>query len=214
MARSSLSFIVPALLVSCVELPEHGPGAGAVPPPQGAAPRPALAGLPSGPVDGVPAGASGRREPPGFQVEPGQGVIVTGVVRYEGDVAGVLRIDVLPAQQQDDTMPGAAHSVALEAPGSWSFEAPRALGATNICAYIDTNDDGPSRGEPKVLLDEALWIGQEPIEGIELIIRDDWDVTHGQDQPKRAPNHLRGGGPVEGRGPSAAPAGAAGSLSE
>lgn len=181
------------LLAACVEVPQQpqgaGPGALGGPPPgeQGAQVGP---GSPGGPQP--PAGA-GRMQPKGFEVEEGQGVVISGTVAYEGETEGTLRVDFLPAKP-DQGLPGAVHSLTLEAPGPWSIEAPAGFGELLICAFIDTNDDGPSRGEPKVLLSQPLSIGTEPIADVQLVVQDDWDSQHGRGGPKQMPPELRGDG--------------------
>ncbi len=116
-------------------------------------------------------------KPPGFEVEEGQGVILSGTVSYEGDSTGTVRVDFLrpPGKGQ---LPGAVHTLALDAPGDWTVEAPKDFGELIIVSFIDVNNDGPSRGEPKVVLDPPMKVEGEPVTGIELTIQDDWDEKH------------------------------------
>jgi len=141
-------------------------------------------------------------QPKGFEVEDGQGVTLSGTVVYEGERDGTLRVDFLPAKP-DQGLPGAVHSITMEQPGDWSVEAPKGFGELLICAFIDANDDGPSRGEPKVLLDAPIAVDQESIEGIELVVLDDWDRQKGPGGAKKMPPEMRGDGkaPPEGMGP-------------
>jgi hypothetical protein len=185
-------FLSAMLSLGCVEVPQEAPQGGP--------------GGPGGPMAGPgPEGGQGpggappppqgakRQQPAGFGVEPGEGVVISGTVVYEGEAQGVLRVDFLPPKPAQG-MPGAVHSLTLEQPGPWSVEAPRDFGELVICAFIDTNEDGPSRGEPKVLLTEPLKVAGEAITGIELNIQDDWDRTHQRSNPDQMPVELRGQG--------------------
>ncbi len=197
------------LLIGCVEVPEQpmdaGPGAQGGPPPN--------SGAQIGPAGGAgaqPLSGAGRMQPKGFEVEEGAGVAISGTVVYEGQTEGTLRIDFLPASP-DQGMPGAVHSLTLEEPGAWTVEAPQGYGDLLICAFIDTNDDGPSRGEPKVLLTDPLTVGTDAITAVELVVQDDWDKDQGHGGPKELAPDLRGDGkaPPEGAPPTppaAAPA--------
>lgn len=203
-ARIAIS--LPALLLlGCVEVPQEAPQQGPGGPGGPAAPM-AGPGQEGGQGPGgappPPQGAQ-RQQPAGFEVEEGQGVAISGTVVYEGDAEGVLRVDFLPPKPAQG-MPGAVHSLTLEAPGAWSVEAPQDFGELIICAFIDSNDDGPSRGEPKVLLTEPLKVGTEAIAEVELVIQDDWDRVHQQGNPKQMPSELRGQGvaPPEGGQPA------------
>ncbi len=193
------------LLAACVEVPDQplgaGPGAQGGPPP--AQVGPGGPGGPGGAEGPKPPAGSGRMQPKGFEVEEGQGVTISGTVAYEGETEGTLRVDFLPAKP-DQGLPGAVHSLTLEAPGPWSVEAPQGFGELLICAFIDTNEDGPSRGEPKVLLTEPITIGTEPIADVQLVVQDDWDRQQGQGGPKQMPPELRADGktpPAEGPPP-------------
>ena len=116
-------------------------------------------------------------EPPGFQVEEGQGVMVSGTVKYEGDKTGTYRMDFLrpPGEGQ---RPGAVHTMSIEGQGEWSVEVPKDFGELAIVAFVDVNDDGPSPDEPKVVLEKPIEVGSEPITGIEMVVQDDWDLNH------------------------------------
>jgi hypothetical protein len=193
------------LFVGCVEVPQEalqqGPGGPGGPAAPMAGPGPEGGQGPGG-APPPPQGAQ-RQQPAGFEVEEGKGVAISGTVVYEGDAEGVLRVDFLPPKPAQG-MPGAVHSITLEQPGAWSVDAPADFGELIICAFIDSNDDGPSRGEPKVLLTEPLKVGAEPIAEVELVIQDDWDRSHQQGNPKQMPPELRGQGmdpPQGGPGP-------------
>jgi hypothetical protein len=193
------------LAIGCVEVPEQpmdvGPGAHGAPPP-----GPGAKEGPGGPGGPQPGAGAARMQPKGFEVAEGQGVTISGTVSYDGQAEGTLRVDFLPANP-DQGLPGAVHSLTLAEPGPFSVEAPADYGKLLICAFVDTNDDGPSRGEPKVLLSEPLEVGREPIEGVQLTVEDDWDKNHAPKGPKRMPPEMRGDGktPPPG-GPESPPA--------
>jgi hypothetical protein len=198
------------LAIGCVEVPEQpldvGPGAHGAPPP-----GPGAKDGPGGPGGPQPPAGAARMQPKGFEVAEGEGVTISGTVAYEGQAQGTLRVDFLPANP-DQGLPGAVHSLTLAEPGPFSVEAPKGYGGLLICAFVDSNDDGPSRGEPKVLLSEPLEVGSEAIEGVQLTVLDDWDKNHAPKGPKRMPDEMRGdgkapppGGPGGPGGPGAPP---------
>ncbi len=129
--------------------------------------------------------------PPGFGVEPGQGVTISGSVSYGGAVQGTIRVDFFQSQRKaraqvdgqqaqadPPSTPHTAHSIVLEEPGTWSVEAPKGYGPLMVCAFIDVDGGGPSKGEPKVLLERPLKVDDEPILGVHLEIQDNWDKEH------------------------------------
>ena len=196
-----------ALLAACTG---NDPGSG----PAGEGARPGLAPMPGvGPADGPGPGAGaaqpggpGRQEPQGFTVAPGQGVQVSGTLSYAGSRTGVIRVDFLRAPSGGE-IPSAVHSLTLDAPGPWSVEVPKDFGALQVCAFIDTNGDGPSRGEPKVMLDQPLDIGSEPVAAVVLVVTDDWDKLHRGGEGKPLPADLRGGTPAAPGAPAPGPGG-------
>jgi len=170
-----------------------GPGgeAGQPPPPMGAG-------------DGGQGAAGAPTAATGFGVAPGEGVLLTGSLAYDGTRTGTIRIDFLTADP-DAAMPGAVHTLVLDAPGPWSVEAPRDFGRLQICAFLDENGDGPSPGEPKVMLDEPLTVASTPIADLALVVRDDWDDVHMKTPPGTAAPAPAGGDgvPADGAAPGA-----------
>jgi len=132
-----------------------------------------------------------RSQPPGFEVAEGEGVLLSGSVSYQGQVQGKLRVDFL-REGGSNEIPAALHTLSLDAPGPWSVEVPEGFGPIGIVAFIDTDQDGPSRNEPKVVLSGTLQVESEPISGIELLIEDDWDRGRPQTGQRPAPPSLRG----------------------
>lgn len=214
------SLLVPMFLSACLgpdpaAITQAEPGGGPVQkPPAGGAPPEMGAGRPMG--------GGARMEPYGFQVDAGDGVMISGTLQYQGQAEGEYRIDFLSADE-DGGVPGAAATVSLDAPGEWSIEAPKKFGKLQICAFLDINGDGPSPGEPKVMLGTPLVVGEDPIAGVALVILDNWDEVHMEKIPKGKPPGLQeanpegsptglGDAPAEGAAPVEGPVPAEGAA--
>ncbi len=199
MSRHLLLFTL--LIAGCPEPPPsyQGPGEGGGK--QG--PGGAVAG--GGPPEGAgQPGAAGAapQKPEGFQVEEGEGIKITGTLAYAGSEEGSFRIDFLKISE-DSPMPVAVHSLEVEELGAWEVQAPTKAGEFTLCAFLDLNEDGPSPGEPKVILEKALNVDEADITGIDLTILDNWDETNQPDPGDRPAIEEGGPGapPVDGAVP-------------
>ena len=171
------------LIAGCPEPPPSYQGPGE----EGAKPGPGGAVAGGGPPEGAgQPGAAGAapQKPEGFQVEEGEGIKITGTLAYAGSEEGSLRIDFLKISE-DSPMPVAVHSLEVEALGAWEVQAPKKAGEFTLCAFLDLNEDGPSPGEPKVILERALNVDETDITGLELTILDNWDETNQPDPGDR-----------------------------
>ncbi len=129
------------------------PGDG--PPLEGRQPEGAGAG-PSGPEGGTPPGGDGVGRPAGakFNVAAGEGVKLSGTILYAGTKKGKLKVDFLK-NKKDVLFPELMHSITLDATGPWSVEAPKDLGDISIVSFLDSDDNGPSPGEPAGMIETA-----------------------------------------------------------
>lgn len=167
-----------------------GPGPGAAAPavsPDG--------GTPGEPVGGTVVGSqiapsAGRMDPLGFQVKSGQGIKISGVVTYDGARKGVIRIDFLRQPAEKEGLPELLHTLSLDSPQAFDVEAPKDLGEIGVVAFIDSNENGPSEGEPVWM--EKVTVGSTPVTDLKFALSDD----------KLAP--VGPGGPPPGNGPSGA----------
>lgn len=181
------------------------------------------AAAPAAPPDGggAPPAGAGRPAAPGFQVEPGQGVKITGTVTYPGTATGTYRIDFLRAAEGAG-FPELLHSLSMDKPGTWEVEAPKSAGKVHVVSYLDAAEDGPSAGEPAVLYGKALDIESDPITDVALVLSDDPDLGDfaprgGGGAPPGPPTDAgaAAGGtppaaPTDGAAPTGAPTDAAG----
>jgi len=122
-----------------------------------------------------PANAGGRIppgmriEPPGFGLEDGEGVKISGTIAFEGDLDGQLRVEILQSGGEG-AGPQLLHALTLEELGPWSVVAPKGLGEVNLVAYLDRDQNGPSPDEPMALLEDTVDVGEVDIPGIELLL--------------------------------------------
>jgi hypothetical protein len=140
---------------------QQGPGQGMGTPPPGG--------------EGGAGGGGSRPAPAGFQVTPGQGVKLSGTIKYAGTKTGTVRVDIL-RQEGDGKFPQLVHSINLTAPGPWEVEAPKDAGDFMIVAFLDANDNGPEPTEPAARLKESVKIGSTPITGLDLELSDTPDL--------------------------------------
>ncbi|MCK6506873.1 hypothetical protein L6R53_26465, partial [Myxococcota bacterium] len=193
-----------ALLAGCPDPTgtSAGPSGGAGP--QGGPPP---AGGPGGGPGGPGGGPPPEGQPPGqFQVTAGEGVALKGNFTYAGTKTGDYRIDFLTMEA--GRPPVLAHALTLDAPGPWTVEAPKSFGAVYVVAFVDQDKDGPSPTDPAGRLADAVTIGDQPLEGLEIVISDTPDLGD------LTPNQSAGAGgppPPEGKGPEGAPPTGAGS---
>jgi hypothetical protein len=115
----------------------------------------------------IPAGM--RIEPPGFGLEPGEGVKLSGTVSYPGELDGQLRVEILK-EGDEEGAPSLLHAVNLEAIGPWSVVAPRKLGKVSIMAYIDYDQNGPDSYEPQGEVPGGVKVGKEDLSGLDIAL--------------------------------------------
>jgi hypothetical protein len=127
-------------------------------------------------ADGVPA-REDERPGDGAATAP-QGptatVTLSGTARYGGQGQGSLRVD-LHRQEGSEDRPSLLGSTAVDADGNWALEVPQGTGRVLLCGYLDHDDNGPSVGEPKVVLPGAAVVAQSAVGGLTLELLDDWD---------------------------------------
>lgn len=188
--RRWASLLIPLVLSGCpdptsvAEAPEPAlPAAplqmvGVPPPPeQGGNPDPTMgSGLPSGvpgaPAPGTAAGGTsgGRPKAAGFTIQPGEGVRLSGRVKYHGSRTGVLRIDVLK-NNETTTFPELLETISLTSAGPWTTEVPKDLGEISIVSFIDADDNGPNDGEPAAMIEHTV-VASKNISGLDLTLTD------------------------------------------
>lgn len=126
-------------------------------------------------ADGAPpsgaGGAGGAAHTVDATVAPGEGVLLSGSIAYEGEKTGRIRIDVLTTRDNNPHL--LAKTLELPAMGDWSIELPKDFGAVNVVGFLDQTGDGPTPDDPAMALPEALQIADEPIEGLALVLSDD-----------------------------------------
>lgn len=176
-------------------------GAPLPPPQEGATPG----------AGGTPGGvAGGRPEVAGFTVEPGKGVKLSGEVIYAGSKTGTLRIDFLK-NTDGATFPELVHTLTLEKPGPWTVEAPADLGDVSIVSFIDTNNNGPSEGEPAGMIEKTT-VGSSDLAKLDITLSDTPDL--GSLKPTPGAGAKEGGVPPQPpTGPSGGTAPATGAAS-
>lgn len=136
------------------------------------------------PTPGMPPGGGGEAgSPPGggqlptLSINPGQGVVVSGTLKYAGAKTGAVRIDVVkPKEKGGDVV----HAVRLDKLGAFSFELPKDTGKVVLNAFVDANGDGPSAGEP-VGHSAELLIGSAPMSGVTITLDDSGSSGKGGD---------------------------------
>ncbi|MFH1469341.1 MAG: hypothetical protein ABIO70_33460 [Pseudomonadota bacterium] len=162
-------------------------------------------------------GAPGPATTTDAKVEPGEGVVISGAVAYDGTKTGRIRLDVLAVQASGPPM--LAKTLELPAFGDWSVELPKEFGAVRVVGFLDQTGDGPTPDDPAAAVLEPLQIGTEPIEGVTLTLTDDPDLgllTPNSPPPDADPNKGNSGDgdgiarPIEG-GPGS-PRGPAGEV--
>ncbi len=174
---SGLPILLSILLIGCPEPPPDVVTPGQAPTAGGGGTAVAAAA-----GDGVaspddPATAGGRIppgmriEPPGFGLEEGEGVKLSGSLSYEGEVDGELRVEILQAGGEG-AGPQLLHAITLDALGPWSVIAPAGLGEVTVVAYLDRDHNGPSPDEPAGLLESAVDVADIDIAGLDMTLAD------------------------------------------
>lgn len=116
----------------------------------------------------------GRITPPGFVLDEGEGVTLSGSIRFVGAAEPVgtlmLEISVDPGEGAETT--GPIHVQELEGLGEWSAQVPEDLGPIRLIAYFDADMNGPGPDEPQGHYDPPLSVGSEDIPGIDFMVTD------------------------------------------
>jgi hypothetical protein len=207
MARHTL-FLLPLILGGCPD-----PTAGSA----SESPGPPATGAPSGPAGG-PAAAGGAAQPgpgkrpqaPGFKVEAGQGLKISGTIAYAGEKKGTVRMDFLKVGASGD-FPELVHTMDLAAVGPWELEVPKDAGELAIVCYMDADDNGPSDGEPAGRVAGRIKVGQDPVTGLDITLADEPDLGDLKPGPPPGGAPPAGGGQMPpNAGAGAAPPGAGG----
>ncbi len=163
---SSTSLLFLLLAVGCPEPPPD-----VISPSQ--APTTASGGSAASPDDPTTTGGrippGMRIEPPGFGLEEGEGVKISGTISYEGEIDGQLRVEILQPGEEGDS-PQLLHAATLDALGPWFVIAPADLGDIAVVAYLDRDQNGPSTDEPAALLESGVTVGQVDISGLDLVL--------------------------------------------
>ena len=107
-------------------------------------------------------------------VTPGEGVVVSGSIAYEGDKTGRIRIDVLTAKGQNPHM--LAKTLELPEMGDWAIELPKDFGTVNVVGFLDQTGDGPTPDDPAMALPTPVEVGTEAVEGLALVLSDEPDL--------------------------------------
>ena len=142
---------------------------------------PAETSTSSGTSHGVSTGATGDppsttgEGKPDFDVAAGEGVTVSGSIKYKGDITGKIRVDVLAVKEKQ--MFELVMPIGLTDYGDWSFEAPKNFGELRIIGFVDQTGDGPSQDDAAMVWPDPIGIGGQNIDGIDLVLKENPDLT-------------------------------------
>jgi hypothetical protein len=162
--------------------PQPG-GDGPAPPSAGdAAPAPEGDAAPAG--DGAPGGSNapdgagpdspppyGRVEPPGFVLEQGEGVAISGTIANTSEIepVGTLRIEVaVETGPEDLPIQKMVHVEDLEGMGAYTIRVPADLGKVFLSAYFDEDMNGPTPGELGGALRDPIMVGKQALTGVDI----------------------------------------------
>ncbi len=152
-------------LAACPESPDNLPdGSPAIQTEQ-------IAGAPSVQPPGV-AGEVPDPKTTRFDVNPEEGVLVTGTLSYAGKKSGTVLLQVLTIETNQP--PSLMHHEEFEAPGSFSFVAPKSLGPARLISFLDTGNDGPSITDPAAMM--SIEIGTENLTDLSMVLTDEPDL--------------------------------------
>jgi hypothetical protein len=117
----------------------------------------------------------GRITPPGFVLDEGEGVTLSGTIRFVGaaEPVGTLMMEINVDPGADNPAAGPIHVQELEGLGDWAVQVPEDLGPIMIIAYFDADMNGPNPEEPKGHYDPPLSVGSEDIPGIDFMVTDE-----------------------------------------
>jgi hypothetical protein len=181
-----LALLATLSLVACgasqPDATQPQPGGGAAPPPAGdAAPEGGTAPAPptGEPGAGEEVEGSGpeapppysRVEPPGFVLEQGEGVKISGSIVNTSDIepVGTLRLEVsVETGPEDLPIQKMVHVEDLEGLGAFSIRVPADLGKVFLSAYFDEDMNGPTPGELGGAIREPLVIGKQAVGDVRI----------------------------------------------
>ncbi len=104
-------------------------------------------------------------------VEPGEGVVLSGTIIYEGEKTGRIRLDVLTSRGNNPHL--LAKTLELPSLGEWSIELPEDFGSVNVVGFLDQTGDGPTPDDPAMAMPAPIIVGTEDITGLVLELSDD-----------------------------------------
>lgn len=146
-------------------------GGGAPPEGGGAPPEGGAPGAPNEEGE-APAEAGKGVEASEFDIEEGQGILVSGTVTYSGSQDGDIRVDLLKENYQGSAMPKVMTTVAVASDGTFQIEVPKGFGKVNVVAFLDFDGNGISPGEP-IAAKNGVNIKNAAISGLKLKLGDD-----------------------------------------
>ena len=74
--------------------------------------------------------------------------MLSGKVTYDGSLEGDVRLDMIKEDYEGSPMPRVMTSVLVGDGGAWEIEVPKGFGKVNVVAYLDSDGNGLSPGEP------------------------------------------------------------------
>ncbi len=102
----------------------------------------------------------------------GEGVTLSGAVSGPDSTEGVIRLDVVTLAPGKP--PELVHQTTLAGLGDFEIALPVAFGEIHLVAYIDLDNNGPSKGE--LVATHALLVGDTALEGIRLELSSTTDL--------------------------------------
>lgn len=150
---------------------------------------------PAGPPangEGVPEPEAGARPTNArFEINEGEGVILSGTISYPGAKTGTMRMDFLTLAESSH--PQLAHAASLPGLGPYSIEIPKDYGELHIVAFIDVDGDGPTPSDPAATT--KIVVGSEPLSGVDLALSDTPDLGELTPGATHNPTPTEGGAP-------------------
>ncbi|MCB9742391.1 MAG: hypothetical protein H6741_06255 [Alphaproteobacteria bacterium] len=134
-------------------------------------------GLEGGPKE--PGGPEGP--PPEFEIE-GEAVKISGNIIFPDYNGGTIVIEVL-RNEEGINQPIRLHVLTLNAPGPYSFDAPKDVGEVNLIAYIGDAEQGPNPEVPLGNID-PINVTTEAISGVDITIVADRAGAKEADKPE------------------------------
>ncbi|MCB9746732.1 MAG: hypothetical protein H6740_29430, partial [Alphaproteobacteria bacterium] len=105
--------------------------------------------------------------PPEFEIE-GEAVKVSGSVVFPEYNGGRVVVEVL-RNEEGIAQPIRLHVLTMDAPGPYSFNAPKDVGEVNVIAYIGDPEQGPTPESPQGNRD-PINVTTEAVSGVDVTI--------------------------------------------